>query len=86
MDTVIPDAKCSACGYKMDRSTAAFGEAQPNEGDLSMCLNCGHVSIFDKQLRLRQPTPGEKAIIDADPRLIHAQLARSYVVNKDLTK
>jgi hypothetical protein len=68
----------------MDKTTEAFGDAKPKEGDYSMCLSCGAVSIFTKDLQLRKPTREEQFEIDTDPRLTEAQIVRAGMVGDKL--
>lgn len=51
---------CPQCGYKMDASTKVHGEeATPEEGDASVCINCGQVLTYQADLTLRKATADE---------------------------
>ena len=80
MRTEIPEAKCYKCGSKMDRATGAFGAVTPKEGDASMCLKCGAVAIFRKDLTLRPPSVTELQLIREDVRIITADILRSSIM------
>lgn len=56
-----PEQKCPLCGHKIDsQSPSAFNPtATPRVGDLTMCIECLAVNIFDEGLTLRALTNGE---------------------------
>jgi hypothetical protein len=84
-ETLIPKASCPKCGYRMDRTSDPHGgDARPSEGDASVCLACGNVSVFNSDLSMRQPTAAEKELFDRDPQILEAQMARAYVVGDKL--
>lgn len=80
--------KCTECSYSMDSATCPRDPtATPDDGDLTICLNCGHLYIrktdtwvepsVDDYLSLPQEI---KAYIEKARRL------RKEVVTKDLTQ
>lgn len=75
-DTEIPNQRCWKCGYRMDRTTEVLGDAKPREGDVSMCLDCGALGIFTKNLMIRKPTEEEQARWEVDPLIVRAQILR----------
>lgn len=80
----IPDHKCSKCGYLMDATTHAYGNELPNPGDISMCLSCGHATLFDHDLQQREPTREEALRISLIPEVMKAQLVRANMVGDRL--
>ncbi len=51
---------CPICNYEMDCATAIDDkEANPIPGDVSVCLSCGEIFVFDEQLQLTTPTISE---------------------------
>lgn len=82
--TEIPEQRCLTCGYKMDRSSDAISDQKPREGDFSMCLSCGAVTIFNKDLTTRKPTPDEEAIALRHPVLMQAQIFRASMIGDKL--
>lgn len=84
--TRLNEDRCLCCGKPVDAATAASGEGvRPNEDDLSVCIYCGHVMAFDKDLRLRELTASELAAASKDKRLLNAIAAcaeyrRRYIV------
>jgi hypothetical protein len=67
MTTETPPNVCLKCRKLLDR--ASHPEAEPEPGDLSICIECGHVMVFDDGLRFRAPTPEESMRIATDERV-----------------
>jgi hypothetical protein len=82
--TSIPKQICHECGYQMDTTAHAFGDSRPKEGDISMCLACGAVSKFTKELTMRKPTDEEQRDIDTNKEVIAVRLARDHVVGNKI--
>jgi hypothetical protein len=72
--TTIPMAICPHCGYHMDRATDPFEAGAPKPDDLSVCVKCGELSMFDEELKQRPLKPEETARCSLDPRVITVQL------------
>lgn len=53
---VMPEMKCPACEYKMDRCTNVTGQGGPKPGDVSLCFRCGVAMAFTAELGLRLAT------------------------------
>jgi hypothetical protein len=53
----IPESFCPMCKHRFNRSdcTTSAG-ALPNPGDLSVCIECGQVLVFDEHLVLVLPS------------------------------
>jgi hypothetical protein len=60
---------CPFCDYLLDAATHATDDnARPSRGDLSVCLSCSEILIFDEELRPRAPYKGEvEAQFSQDP-------------------
>ena len=86
MTTIIPPKACSKCGYHVDSTTEAYGDGKPNPGDISICLGCGHATLFDKDLNRREPTQEEALRISLIPEVMKAQLFRSSMVGDRLKR
>lgn len=50
---------CPACGYPMDCATGIGHQRSPSPGDVTVCISCGDISLFNDDLSLRTPSPGE---------------------------
>jgi hypothetical protein len=83
----LPEFSCPECGYKMDRTTAAFGqEGEPMEGDISMCLACGAPAIFRNDLTVRAPTEEEALDLAMNTQVILFQITRAHIVGDEILK
>jgi len=49
--TSIAPTLCPVCGYAVDATTSLASERGPRPGDLSICLSCGALTLFDADLR-----------------------------------
>jgi len=51
---------CVECGLLFNASSPTHGPRNlPKPGNVSLCLNCGHLALFDDNLMLREPTTEE---------------------------
>ena len=82
--TQIPEQRCWLCGYKMNRTSEAFGDRTPKAGDVSICLSCGAIQVFTEDLRLRVPTDEEREKFMRDPRITEVQIVRAHLVGDQL--
>lgn len=83
----IPRERCSDCGYAFDSASEALrSKAAPKRGDISLCLNCGHATLFDVNMRHREITRR----VGGDPELMSILVrAKAYcarAMGKDLSK
>ena len=78
----IPPQMCRQCGYLFDAASAtreSGGKKRiPKAGSVSICMNCGDLTVFDKGLRLRPPTPEELA--DPDVQELAARGKRAVIL------
>ncbi len=72
MITHIPVSECSACGTILDVSRRIDDDAVPTPGDVSVCFYCGHVTLFDHDLSLRELSAEEAARWADDPEIAKA--------------
>lgn len=85
MSALIPPSPCPNCGKVLDAATGVDKRRRPNDrmvprpGNVSVCISCGHICVFDKKLRLRNPTEAEMVQIAGDPRVIQIMKARAKV-------
>lgn len=57
---------CPNCGYGMNACSSAFEEdVEPKEGDITLCLKCGQILLFDDKLKVRYPKMGELDCVEA---------------------
>lgn len=58
---------CVECGLLFNAASPTRGPRNlPKPGNVSLCLNCGHLTLFDDNLMLREPTAEE----NAEPEII----------------
>ena len=67
--------KCLACGYEADAASCVGSDDRPAPGDATLCLNCGHLMIFDGSLRFREPSKAELVEFAGDKRIVAASNA-----------
>lgn len=86
----IPPQMCRQCGYKFDASSATRKSGgkklMPKPGNVSICLNCGDLTFFDKGLRLRPPTPAELADPEVQELITRGKRAVAMMNFGDLAK
>jgi acetyl-CoA carboxylase beta subunit len=49
---------CSECGKVSEAATSLQGET-PKPGSIAVCIECGHVTAYDAQMRLQALTDDE---------------------------
>jgi hypothetical protein len=79
--TRIPVERCAGCGEEND-SASSGAPHTPKPGDLSICVSCGYLSVFTKDLRHRPLTMPELARASADPRVQAIQMARRQITRR----
>lgn len=65
--------KCQSCGHPFEEATNMFAAnwGGPKDGDASICIECGELSVFtDKGRGRRPPTPEEREEFLADERVV----------------
>ena len=50
-ENIIPLDLCPCCGYSFDRASSLEPGTKPQTGDISLCISCGGVLEFDKDLK-----------------------------------
>lgn len=67
--------QCVGCGELLDGATGV-GANRPRPGSVSVCLYCGHISVFANDLSLREPTSEEMHEIAGNETILAIQRAR----------
>jgi hypothetical protein len=53
----IPSGQCPVCGYETDAATNPLEDSKrPVAGDISICMKCGEIQIFNEDLTKREST------------------------------
>lgn len=81
--SVIPESACPYCGLALDRATYYFGEKAPTPGMLTMCIDCGELSEFGPDLRLRPASTDTLARGDPDEIKVLREAWVSYKEARD---
>lgn len=71
-----PHCHCLACNSIIDACTNMTADTQPRGGDITICLDCGHIMAFEADLTLRNLTAAEMISVAGDPEIIKIQKAR----------
>ena len=78
---------CPACGYRADRASRVGGTryVPPNDGDVSICINCGAVSLFEDAAPGGLITPGPSTLdqLMTNPAIV---LSVGYIRNRGLIR
>ena len=77
MGARIKGSQCTNCGEVLTGASNTglkdLGE-RPSPGDATVCLYCGHLMVFSKTLKLRNPNNAELIKFAGDRAIIHAQM------------
>ena len=61
---------CLNCGKELDAASGLEHDSTPSPGDMTVCLYCHHVMVYESELTLRNPTDAEVVEIAGDPSLL----------------
>jgi hypothetical protein len=73
-------SRCPYCARPYNRHRTIEGQGAPEPGDVSICIGCGEVCIFNESLRLRRPTQAERRDALADRNV--TQLRRRVMIGQ----
>jgi hypothetical protein len=65
----VPVTICVECGEPNDMASDPFSENLPKLNDVSFCAECGHISLFNEDLTLREPTIDETIMLARNPKI-----------------
>lgn len=63
--TLVPTT-CKVCGYEFDAASDPFGQQRPCPGDITLCMKCGEIYVFDDDMRPIEPTITYLSSIEAE--------------------
>lgn len=67
MSVYLPHG-CPWCGRQQDAVSSAAGpDIEPSAGDVSICIKCGGIAIYDGLGAFRKPTTEEEADAASQP-------------------
>lgn len=61
------ESHCPCCDYKLD-TTSSLDGVTPKPGDLSVCISCASLLVFEDGLKLKAMTTGEFDELDAQTK------------------
>lgn len=74
---MITHQHCTECGHKLDAHTDVQGaDEKPTEGDVSICLYCGHLTQYDADGK-RGPCDYDSLPTEVKELLAKAEAARA---------
>jgi hypothetical protein len=69
----MPPQMCVECGLLFNAASPTgpdrhkgFRQPKPRPGNVSLCLNCGHLALYGDDMKLREPTAEE----NTEPEII----------------
>lgn len=67
----MPENSCLRCGYSSDRGAVVDSPiTKPRPSDVTLCIHCGEVMMFDDDLKFRHLTQDDVIRIMADTELM----------------
>jgi hypothetical protein len=74
----VPLSRCRKCNEPLERARPMEDGTVPGEGDISMCVYCGLISIYNADQTLREPTFEEWDKITNQEKVKDVLRNRSY--------
>lgn len=78
---IHPQNKCLCCHHPVDRASQVDGNSGPQPDDFTICIKCGHVMVFAKNLEFREATESELKEIAQNQTIQRAVFAIKRVQN-----
>lgn len=57
--STTPQSNCPVCGHAANRATSVKADAVPKENDITICIRCRGILVFDKTLALKKITTAQ---------------------------
>ena len=73
---------CLNCGKDLDACEQINGDGGPRPGNITVCLYCGHVMVFDEKMKFRDLNDAEMVEVAGDPRLVEMGRLVGEVIEK----
>ena len=74
-----PVNSCTACGINHDRASMVNGEGKPSCGDITVCIDCGHIMAFTNDLTFRELTDKEIIWASGNSDIVAVNNARAKI-------
>lgn len=77
---------CPNCKYKLDRATCIDDNNVVNitPGDISVCLNCQYLLVYDKDLRSQLPTQEQIEELKQDKELWNLAQKLRWIIKETI--
>lgn len=72
---MLPENRCVLCHGILNAATMVDGVDDPAVGDVSICVYCGNVMVFDDDMNLRAMTKKEAELIYNNETVLKAVVA-----------
>ncbi len=86
-DVMVAASNCTNCGKELDGATAVGNLASeaptPKPGDVTICLECGHIMAFGDGLQLRDLSDEEIVEVAGNQIILQMQKARGKMKGKN---
>jgi len=81
MSTSVPTQACPVCAQRLDAATNLQSREPPEVGDITICINCQTVFIFEEGMKVRRAELHEipnrlKPIVTRAVRLLRVEYPR----------
>lgn len=83
MNPIEISTSCPYCTKSLDLTEDLIGMNIPKPGDVSICIGCADILLFDESMQMRKPTEEEKKELDKNQAI---QKIRVYVLELRLPK
>lgn len=74
-DYRVPGALCPNCQQAMDGAAPTDGGRRPQTGDIALCFDCHHISVYGDNMQLRNLNDEEMVEIAGHPEIVRAMNA-----------
>ena len=78
----LPESSCPRCGYPFDAATNLCGPRGPQEGDLSVCIACGTILVYEADLSSHVAT--EEDLAHYPPERLATALRAQELIRREI--
>lgn len=76
----VPQSTCPVCGTLLNAASFFTGESSPRPGDLSVCIECTAILVFQADLTVQGISEEE---LESLPPELHVELIRMRQILKE---
>jgi hypothetical protein len=73
-----PQSLCPNCGTPANAASTPDDERAPQPGDVAICLECHHITVYGEGMHLRNPTGEEMIEIAGDKNIVAMMKALAF--------